>query len=205
MVASGIYGLYVTRTVPRKLRGIDDEVPYDRIPGVQRELAVQARELVQRCEDETHPDMRLRSGCSCISGWDSHLCSCSVCISNGGSLADGWKAFWLASICWWWPVGSMTCTSRESHPDMQLHPERSRPVRGHRGATRESAPRLVHLGIPDDRGSVFPGRIPSEETFDHVVRVGDGCVLDAVAYLGGIRTHHSRCRSRVCIVWIRFV
>lgn len=53
VVASGVYGLYVTRTTPRKLRSVDADVPYQQIPQVQRQLAVEARELIARCTDQT--------------------------------------------------------------------------------------------------------------------------------------------------------
>ena len=53
VAGSGIYGLYVTRTTPRKLLAIDPEMPYEQIPQAQRQLAAEARQLIRSCEDET--------------------------------------------------------------------------------------------------------------------------------------------------------
>lgn len=44
--ASGLYGLYVTRTTPRKLTATGFEVVFEQIPARRRRLAAKARELV---------------------------------------------------------------------------------------------------------------------------------------------------------------
>ena len=43
---SGMYGLYATRTFPRKLTSLNEEVIYERIPAFRRELARHARTIV---------------------------------------------------------------------------------------------------------------------------------------------------------------
>ena len=48
---SGLYGLFVTRVFPSRLRGIGNEVIFERIPFLRIQIAAQARELVLRaCE-----------------------------------------------------------------------------------------------------------------------------------------------------------
>ena len=48
---SGIYGIYVTRTIPRKLTSVGEEVIFERIPGFKRALARHAQTLVlNACE-----------------------------------------------------------------------------------------------------------------------------------------------------------
>jgi len=46
VAGSGVYGLYVTRTVPRKLTVVQNEVIFENIPGVRRELIQRARRLI---------------------------------------------------------------------------------------------------------------------------------------------------------------
>ena len=43
--ASGLYGLYITRTIPAQLARVGEEIIYERIPGFRRELREQARSL----------------------------------------------------------------------------------------------------------------------------------------------------------------
>lgn len=48
---SGVYGLYVTRIYPAKLRHVDEEVIFERIPALRQGIAQHARSLVvQACE-----------------------------------------------------------------------------------------------------------------------------------------------------------
>lgn len=48
---SGLYGLFVTRVFPSRLRGIGNEVIFESIPLLRLQIAAQARELVLRaCE-----------------------------------------------------------------------------------------------------------------------------------------------------------
>jgi hypothetical protein len=48
---SGIYGIYVTRTIPRKLTSVGEEVIFERIPAFKRKLARRAQTLViEACE-----------------------------------------------------------------------------------------------------------------------------------------------------------
>ncbi len=48
---SGLYGIYVTRTVPRKLNSVGEEVIFERIPSFRRKLARRAQTLVlDACE-----------------------------------------------------------------------------------------------------------------------------------------------------------
>jgi hypothetical protein len=51
VVGSGLYGLYITRTVPRQLRLLSREAIYEEIPALQRQLAAQARRLIERAAD----------------------------------------------------------------------------------------------------------------------------------------------------------
>jgi len=46
VAGSGIYGLYMTRTIPRKLTAIRQEVIFEQIPAIRRQVSVQARALV---------------------------------------------------------------------------------------------------------------------------------------------------------------
>ncbi len=43
---SGVYGLYITRILPKKLTNLPEEIIYERIPQFRQKLALQARELV---------------------------------------------------------------------------------------------------------------------------------------------------------------
>lgn len=55
---SGVYGVYVTRTIPKKLSAINDEVIYERIPSFRAKLAADARGLVlEACQ---HSDVLAR-------------------------------------------------------------------------------------------------------------------------------------------------
>jgi hypothetical protein len=55
---SGVYGLYVTRTIPRKLTALNDEVIFERIPAFRAQLASEARQLViEACQ---HSDVLAR-------------------------------------------------------------------------------------------------------------------------------------------------
>ncbi|MEM7455151.1 MAG: hypothetical protein AAF456_12450 [Planctomycetota bacterium] len=48
---SGVYGLYATRIMPRRLAALKEEVIYERIPALQRQLATSAKRLVlEACE-----------------------------------------------------------------------------------------------------------------------------------------------------------
>jgi len=55
---SGVYGIYATRTIPKKLTAISDEVIYERIPSFRAKLAADARQLVlEACQ---HSDVLAR-------------------------------------------------------------------------------------------------------------------------------------------------
>ncbi len=43
---SGVYGLYITRVLPRRLSSLPEEIIYERIPFFRQQLATRARELV---------------------------------------------------------------------------------------------------------------------------------------------------------------
>ena len=48
---SGLYGLWVTRTIPAKLTSVGDEIVFERIPLFKRQLARQAQTIVmQSCQ-----------------------------------------------------------------------------------------------------------------------------------------------------------
>ncbi len=48
---SGVYGLYVTRLMPRRLTALREEIIYERIPALRVNIACQTRDLVlQACE-----------------------------------------------------------------------------------------------------------------------------------------------------------
>jgi len=46
VTASGLHGLYLTRTIPGRLAALGDEVIWERIPGLRRQVAERAQELV---------------------------------------------------------------------------------------------------------------------------------------------------------------
>ena len=46
VAGSGLYGLYITRTIPKKLTAVQDEVIFEKIPDIRQNVAVQARSLV---------------------------------------------------------------------------------------------------------------------------------------------------------------
>lgn len=43
---SGVYGIYITRVLPKRLTNLPEEIIYERIPVFRKRLATQARELV---------------------------------------------------------------------------------------------------------------------------------------------------------------
>ncbi len=45
VASSGIYGLYITRTIPKKLTHVNDEVIYEQIPVIRQQLAAQVHAL----------------------------------------------------------------------------------------------------------------------------------------------------------------
>lgn len=47
--ASGFYGLYITRVVPKKLTAVSEEYVFERIPSLRAQLKNQAREIVFGC------------------------------------------------------------------------------------------------------------------------------------------------------------
>ena len=47
---SGFYGLYLTRTIPRRLTALPTEVIYERIPAIRQQTAAQAKELVRQAQ-----------------------------------------------------------------------------------------------------------------------------------------------------------
>ena len=49
--ASGVYGLYLTRTAPRMLSALPEEVLYERIPRLRRETQQNAERLALHCAD----------------------------------------------------------------------------------------------------------------------------------------------------------
>ena len=44
--ASGVFGLYLTRTIPRQLKRVGNEVIYERIPALRRQVAREANQTV---------------------------------------------------------------------------------------------------------------------------------------------------------------
>jgi len=58
VATSGVYGIYATRTIPKKLTAISGEVIYERIPSFRAKLAADARRLVlEACQ---HSDVLAR-------------------------------------------------------------------------------------------------------------------------------------------------
>jgi hypothetical protein len=53
VTASGLHGLYLTRTIPSRLAALGDEVIWERIPGLRRQVAARAAELVLAARDDT--------------------------------------------------------------------------------------------------------------------------------------------------------
>jgi hypothetical protein len=51
VAGSGLYGLYLTRTAPRQLRLLPEEVVYEQIPQVRREIQQQTRQIVSAAVD----------------------------------------------------------------------------------------------------------------------------------------------------------
>jgi hypothetical protein len=46
VAGSGVYGLYATRVLPKRLTAIPDEVVYERIPWLRNQIAIQAKSIV---------------------------------------------------------------------------------------------------------------------------------------------------------------
>lgn len=53
VAGSGVYGLYVTRTLPRQLRLLPEEVVYEQIPSLQRQAVAAARQLIASTAGES--------------------------------------------------------------------------------------------------------------------------------------------------------
>jgi hypothetical protein len=53
VAGSGIYGLYLTRTIPRQLRLLPEEVVYEQIPDVRREIQHESRRILFAAADST--------------------------------------------------------------------------------------------------------------------------------------------------------
>jgi hypothetical protein len=53
VTASGLHGLYLTRTIPGRLATLADEVIWERIPGLRRQVAERARELLLAARDDS--------------------------------------------------------------------------------------------------------------------------------------------------------
>ncbi len=53
VTASGLHGLYLTRTIPRRLAALGEEVIWERIPGMRRQVAERAAELVLAARDDS--------------------------------------------------------------------------------------------------------------------------------------------------------
>ncbi len=50
---SGVYGLYITRSIPARLTGLAEEVIFERIPATRQQLAVEAQNAVVKTEART--------------------------------------------------------------------------------------------------------------------------------------------------------
>jgi hypothetical protein len=53
VAGSGLYGLYLTRTIPRQLRLLADEVVYEQIHDVRRAIQVETRRVLSAAADST--------------------------------------------------------------------------------------------------------------------------------------------------------
>ena len=53
VAGSGIYGLYITRTIPKRLTAVREEVIFERIPQLRRQVCTEARALVIASADST--------------------------------------------------------------------------------------------------------------------------------------------------------
>ena len=53
VASSGVYGLYLTRTAPRKLAQLKEEVIFERIPAMRNHLAIQASDLALQSVPKT--------------------------------------------------------------------------------------------------------------------------------------------------------
>ena len=53
VTASGLHGLYLTRTIPIRLAALGEEVIWERIPGLRRQVAERAQELVLTARDDS--------------------------------------------------------------------------------------------------------------------------------------------------------
>lgn len=54
VTASGIYGLYLTRTLPRRLAALGDEVIWERIPELRRKTADRAQDLILQARNQAN-------------------------------------------------------------------------------------------------------------------------------------------------------
>lgn len=50
--ASGFYGLYISRVIPKKLTAVPDEVVFERIPALRNRLSADARNIVFQCAQQ---------------------------------------------------------------------------------------------------------------------------------------------------------
>lgn len=75
--ASGVFGLYVTRVFPHRLRTRGEEPIFERIPALRRRIQLRAEELVERAATERRsvaiPDLYLRSLAPFLSGHQHRL------------------------------------------------------------------------------------------------------------------------------------
>lgn len=53
VASSGIYGLYITRTIPRKLANLNEEIIYERIPAFRRQVAARSRTIALTADSVT--------------------------------------------------------------------------------------------------------------------------------------------------------
>jgi hypothetical protein len=53
VAGSGLYGLYLTRTAPRQLRLLPEEVVYEQIPHIRREIQHESRRIIASAVDST--------------------------------------------------------------------------------------------------------------------------------------------------------
>ncbi|MGI9515777.1 MAG: hypothetical protein ACR2NP_01915 [Pirellulaceae bacterium] len=53
VAASGIYGLYITRTTPKRLTALNNEVIFEQIPILRRRLVQRARQLIRNSAEST--------------------------------------------------------------------------------------------------------------------------------------------------------
>jgi hypothetical protein len=53
VAGSGLYGLYISRTLPRQLRVLPEEVVYEKIPSLQRQVMEEARQIILSASDSS--------------------------------------------------------------------------------------------------------------------------------------------------------